>query len=47
MSGPEINFVKSEEMLMGYPLEEQQRIVENLNYILSCFLINLLRDVCE
>lgn len=42
MSGPEINFVKSEGMVMGYPLEEQQRIVDNLNYILSCFPITYL-----
>lgn len=42
MFGPEINLVKSEGTIMGYPLEEQQRIADNLNYILSCFSITYL-----
>jgi hypothetical protein len=37
MSGLKINFDKSEVVVMGFDPEEQQRIVDNLNYRLASF----------
>lgn len=42
MSGLKINFDKSEVMIMGYPLEEQHRIADNLNCKLSSFPVTYL-----